>query len=260
MLSRAAFPFLKICASSSNQTQFLSPAIIEAKTANRNFDRRQLLLEAKSVLNTCDEALDLYLEIGQKYEPAVDSMESLILIDGILTHLKDSIRSYEKSPKPVNRWCAKTTPILTTYKDGESTQPDNLLKALKDGKVIMNDAQKMVWDSKKSFNTVLGNLVSLKTSLGFEFDKNVENDALKALVSELNQKVASIREFVEAFAYSNDKVAIAIDDIIKVKEATMHAETFVSIYHEFHDLHDETIQSVDNLIEACNSYRKEYVL
>lgn len=255
------FPSSNHCTVSSNNIPPF-PDVIEAEAASRNFDRRKTILEARSTIDTIDAASDLYYHIIHKFGTTDNDapLEMMMLFDGIRTPLRDGIKLYEKSPNRVTKWCVQTTPILTTYKDAGYTHPENLLTALKDGKVVMDNAQKTVWESKSNFNTVMGTLQILERYLELQFNENVENDAIKTLVSELYKKVALIREFLDNFAYTQNKLVYVIDDIQKIKEATDIVGTFVSMHHEFNEFQDlrDKVESVDNMIDTCNNFRKEY--
>lgn len=167
----------------------------------------------------------------------------------IKTRLTNGIDLFEQSLKPVSEWCTvQAIPLLRTYKDGDFQQPDNLLQALNDWNKISNDAQKSVFDSKRSINTAYANLYSLTSYLKHQFNEtNVEN------VSELNEKVASIREFLEDLVDSKNKILVAIQEIGDLGNAAAHVSTYVSLYQN--SLRDVVSQSVDNLIEKCNNYR-----
>lgn len=233
---------------SSIQNPLLSfPGVIKAEAASGS--RKQLFEEVRTAIQTTDAALDLYNKIINKIGTTENVQGTRSVFSEIKTRLTNGIDLFKQSLKPVSKWCTvQAIPLLRTYKDGDFQQPDNLLQALNDWNKISNDAQKSVFDSKRSINTAYAYLYSLTSYLEHQFNKtNVEN------VSELNEKVASIREFLEDLVDSKNKILVAIQEIGDLGNAAAHVSTYVSLYQN--SLRDVVSQSVDNLIEKCNNYR-----
>lgn len=215
---------------------------------------------AKSAIQTCDEVLELYNEIVDHFNIEGDVVP---VIGDLKAGLTNGIELYEKSPKAVIEWCSRVTPLLAAYKDGASTPNDNLIKELRDATPIAKKAQDDLSKSKQNINMVGEKLLNLEHHLREHFNENfpyimdMQKEAMKTHVPEMNKKVASIREFVEEFVCTQDKVHIAYADTGKIKVLADVASTLVPL-----DLQPEKVISItetaNNLINDCAAYQNKY--
>lgn len=220
------------------------------------------MIEAtKATIQTVDAALDLYKQIIDQNGWTDDTRETATIIGEIKAHMLSGIDLYEKKQKPVFKWCDTVIPLLTIYKNQNSPTPkDVLVKALDDGRSIMNAAQNQLFDSTISFNSGGGELTVLENRLANYFIENsvhMQSERSKKLVADLNEKIASIREFFDEFLCAKDRIATAHFDIGDVKVQIESTKIYVDI-NDAPELQSSAVQSADELIAKCNEYRKKY--
>lgn len=218
---------------------------------------------AKVTIQTCGAVLDLYNELVDKVAPSGDTQKTASIISNLKTRIANGIEFYENSPKSVANWCVQTTPLLTTYKGGVSTQKANLITALDDGETIIKSAQEGLSKAGSNNNAAGGELTMLEIRLENDYDENVkflmdwQNDAIKTLVPEIKKKVASIREFLEDFACTQDKVTLAYMDMTNLKSDASTIRTFISL-DDIPEIHEKAVQYSEKFIGECNKYSEKY--
>lgn len=218
---------------------------------------------AQSAIQTCDAVLNLYNEMIDHFGTSDVTKKTVDIIGDLKTRLTTGIDLYEKSPKPIADWCVQTTSLLTTYKNGGSAQKDNVIAALGEAMTVANNAFDGLAASKRDINVAGGNLFTLEYYLAQQFDENAkyimdaQSNAIKTQLPELKKKVESIREFLEDFACTQDKVTIAFMDIGTVKVVAETAKVMVSM-DDVEGMHSSAIESADEVIEQCNNYRQKY--
>jgi len=226
-----------------------------------NYNRKEVIAAARSAIQTCDEVLELYNEIVDHFYINGDEMASVI--GNLKAGLTNGIDLYEKSPKAVIEWCSRVSPLLAAYKDGASTSKENLLKELGDVTPIAKKVQDALNKSGQNINTAGRNLLNLEGHLTKSFVENhryimdYQKEAMKTQVPELKKKVATIREFVEDFACTQDKVYIAFADTASIKELADVASKYVPSDVQPGKVNSIT-DTVNHLINDCAAYQEKY--
>lgn len=229
--------------------------------ACHNYNRKQVVEAARSAIQTCDAVLNLYNEMIDHFGTSDVTRKTVQIIGDLKTRLTTGIDLYEKSPKPIADWCVQTTSLLTTYKNGGTK--DNVITALNEAVTVANNAYDGLAESKRDINVAGGNLFTLERYLAQQFDENAkyimdaQSNAIKTQLPELKKKVESIREFLEDFACTQDKVQLAFMDIGKIKVVAETARVMVSM-DDVEDIHSAVIESADRVVEQCNKYREKY--
>lgn len=215
---------------------------------------------AETTIQTTDAALNIFNQIVDQVE-STDSLKQIATIIGdIKTFLMDGIGVYKTTPKSIFEWCDTVTSLLTAYNDQKvsraSEQREILIKTLDDGETVMNDAQNGLHKSSVTFNKAAGKLNALENRLANDLDENI-HESLKKLISDLNGKVATIREFFEQFICTKDHITKQIREIGDFKVQTEETKSYVSL-DDIPELKDSVLQSTQKVITKCDEFHKKY--
>lgn len=234
--------------------RFFFPGVIKTEAASingagsvqmcDNMERKQVIETAKAAIHTCDEVSELYGQIVNQIGSTPFTKDTEMVIGDLKTHLLDGIKFYANTPKLVSDWCAKVTPLLTTYKN----EKRNLNQAFDDGLAVMDDAQKGL---EKSSNSIFAADQDL-TALEYRFKRLEKNESVKSHVHDLNKKLTLIRQVLDGFTCTEDEITNAYTDI-----GNQTGTTRIFLWVDDISGFEESVQqNVDSLITKCNEFSK----